>query len=563
VSAAVLGNQTLANFDTLIIGSGAGGGAVAAMLTKHGQNVLVLEAGANHFEGLDDPDMTKLVSRHSNDELKYKRRHFIVPDPLVEPRTFRTTEGDGKRKLVGDVNPLPKTVGGGGVHADLKTPRFMRQDFHLGTLANTFSGTSFADWPADYDVLEPFYTYVEYLIGVQGTKGPFDETRSKPYPMPPGPLDFASNILARGAMSMGLKPYPYPSGVNSIPYDGRPACIDCGFCSQYGCPIHAKGSPAVTTIRRALLSGRCQLWPETRVVKLHASNNTITGVEAITSDGSRMSFTATNYVLAASPIEDARLLFLSDPSGSGLGNSSGLVGRNLTFHLQTIALAIYKDRVHSNRGRATSQAVTDFRGVAGDMNHPLAGIIELGAGPDVIEEAIIYATQIGELGATLKQLMRQSPLRDHVAVLTMQAEDAPQATNRVDLDPDVKDLDGLPVARVTYKNHAFELGARDFYKPKLLDWLGASGAKYGFIAPIDQVPSSAHIMGTLRFGAASTNSVCRPDGRFWDIGNLYAADGSLFPTSSGFNPTLTIMTLATYVAAKMLFPDHPEMALSS
>jgi choline dehydrogenase-like flavoprotein len=68
-------------------------------------------------------------------------------------------------------------------------------------------------------------------------------------------------------------------------------------------------------------------------------------------------------------------------------------------------------------------------------------------------------------------------------------------------------------------------------------------------------------MGTLRFGAKPAASVCRPDGRFHDIGNLYGTGASLFPTSSGFNPTLSIATLATYVAASMLFPGMPERAL--
>jgi choline dehydrogenase-like flavoprotein len=563
VTAAIVGNKSLDRFDTLVIGSGSGGGAVAALLAKNGQKVLVLEAGANRFEGLDDPNIANLVTRHSNDEVKY-RRSFIHPDELVEPRTFRKAESDGKRKFVGNVNGLPKTVGGGAVHADLKTPRFMPDDFHFGTLIGSkYTDASFADWPADYDALEPFYGYVEKAIGVQGIAGmtPFEPQRATPYPMPPGALDYASLKLAEGARKVGLHPFPYPCAINSRSYDGRPPCVDCGFCSGYGCPTHAKGSPAVTTVRQALLTGRCQLWPETRVVKLVASNNEITGVEAITSDGSRMTFKADRYVVAASPIEDARLLLLSDPSG--LGNSSGLVGRNLMFHFQTIALAIFEERLHSHRGKATAQAVSDFRGVYNDPNRPLAGIIELGAGPLALEEALIYATQIGALGASLKKLVRQSPLRDRVAALTVQAEDAPQATNRIDLDPDVKDLDSLPVARITYQNHAFELSAREFYKPKLLDWLGASGAKWGFIAPADAIPASAHIMGTLRFGPDPRTSVCDPNGRFHDIGNLYAADGALFPTSSGFNPTLTIMTLATYVAAQMLFPGSPTRAIGA
>ena len=157
--------------------------------------------------------------------------------------------------------------------------------------------------------------------------------------------------------------------------------------------------------------------------------------------------------------------------------------------------------------------------------------------------------------------MRQSPGRDRAVVLVMQAEDAPQSTNRVDLDPAVRDLDGLAVARVTYKNHAFELSARDFYSPKLLDILGASGARWAAIAPQNSIPASAHVMGTLRFGSDAASSVCDADGRFHDVGNLYAADGALFPTSSGFNPTLTIMALATRVGGAIVSPGTPERAI--
>jgi choline dehydrogenase-like flavoprotein len=153
-------------------------------------------------------------------------------------------------------------------------------------------------------------------------------------------------------------------------------------------------------------------------------------------------------------------------------------------------------------------------------------------------------------------------MTERLAAMLMQAEDAPQADNRVDLDPAVRDVDGLPVARVTYANHKFELGARDFYAPKMMDVMMAAGAKYTFVAPADDVPSSAHVMGTQRFGADPKTSVCDPTGRFHDLGNLYAADGALFPTSSGFDPTLTICALAARVGGGILFPGAPERAVA-
>ena len=566
MSARVLGNTSLTRFDALIIGSGASGGAVAAMLTANGLDVLVLEAGANHFDGLDGPSAAAVVPRFSNDELKLAWRNFIDPHELAEPRTFRKSEADGDRTFVGSVSSLPKTVGGAAVHADVKTPRFLPDDFHLGTLLGEIAGASFADWPVDYDALEPFYGWAEQALGVQGdaSGNPFEPPRSTAYPMPPGLGMYGLLRVADGARALGYHPYPYPTAVNSIPYDGRPACVDCGMCSGYGCPSNAKGSPAVTTLRRALLTGHCQVRSETRAVRLlvSATGTEITGVETIGPDGENETFVADRYVLAASPIEDARLLMLSDPMRSGaIGNSSGLVGRNATFHFQTVALGIFDERVHGDRGRAVTHGIVDFRGVPNDPDRPLGGIVEFGSGVGPVEEAKRYAHELSQRGPRLLAMMRQSPVRDRVVALTMQAEDAPQPTNRVDLDPAVRDVDRLPVARLTYRSHAFELSARDYYSPKLLDILEMAGARYCAIVPADEIPATAHVMGTLRFGSDPATSVCDPTGRFHDIGNLWAADGSLFPTSSGFNPILTIVTLAARVGAEIVFPRAPERAL--
>lgn len=565
----IAGNTRLGRFDVIVIGSGAGGGAVACMLATHGQKVLVLEAGKNHFEHLDDPSQPP-ISRFSNDELKFAYRNFISPDPIAEPRTFRHNESEGERTFIGDVQSLPKTVGGGSVHADLKMPRFLPQDFHLGTdLAGQWPGTSFADWPVDYAMLERFYYWAEVVTGVQGDSSghPFEPPRSAPYPMTPGVPMYTALRGVAGALSLGLHPFAYPTAVNSRPYDGRPACVDCGFCSGYGCPSNAKGSSAVTTLRKALLSGNCQLVSETRATRLlmNGAKNAVTGVECLGPRGEKRVYTADRFVLAASPIEDARLLLMSDPGGPGVGNSSGQVGRNLTFHFQTNAVGVFDERLHGHRGRTVTHGFSDFRGRPNDPSTPLGGIVEISGSEFPVGEAAFYARVYAMLGgydgARFKALMRQSPLRDRIIALAMQAEDAPQATNRVDLDPAVVDLDGLPVARITYQNHAFELSARDHYAPKLIELLGASGAHYATVAPIDDISGSQHIMGTLRMGNDSATSVCDAAGRFHDVGNLYGGDGALFPTSSGFNPTLTLIALAARVGAGMVFPGSPETAL--
>jgi choline dehydrogenase-like flavoprotein len=115
--------------------------------------------------------------------------------------------------------------------------------------------------------------------------------------------------------------------------------------------------------------------------------------------------------------------------------------------------------------------------------------------------------------------------------------------------------------RVTYANHAFELGARDFYIPKMLAIAEAAGAQFGLVAPIDSPSQSRHILGTLRMGDDPATSVCDRLGKLHDVPNVWCADGGLFPTSSGFNPTLTIQALALWVAANIVSPSDPTAVL--
>jgi choline dehydrogenase-like flavoprotein len=136
--------------------------------------------------------------------------------------------------------------------------------------------------------------------------------------------------------------------------------------------------------------------------------------------------------------------------------------------------------------------------------------------------------------------------------LIMQAEDAPQLTNRVDLDPNIRDVFGQPAARVTYSPHAFEKAARIFYVPHMRSVVLNAGATQAFVAPCETAlgdsPTSRHIMGTLRMGNDPATSVVDANGRFHDVDNLYACDGGVFPTSSGYNPTLTIFAVAAKIA---------------
>ncbi len=231
------------------------------------------------------------------------------------------------------------------------------------------------------------------------------------------------------------------------------------------------------------------------------------------------------------------------------------------FHHQTIALGIFREDLHGERGRDVTTGISDFRGVPGDPERPLGGIVEFGASSRRLTEVSNAMLTMGLRGAALKSWMRSSPLGAHLAALTMQGEDAPQLGNRVDLDPDVVDINGMRAARITYRPHAFELEGRRIYSPKLMAILEASGAQFGFVAPPDRPSASKHIMGTLRMGRDPRSSVTDAFGRFHDLENLYATDGSVLPSSSGYNPTLTIQALALRAAGAMVAPQRPLSAI--
>jgi choline dehydrogenase-like flavoprotein len=132
-------------------------------------------------------------------------------------------------------------------------------------------------------------------------------------------------------------------------------------------------------------------------------------------------------------------------------------------------------------------------------------------------------------------------------------EDLPQAENRIDLDPEVRDFHGFPAARITYSPHAHERAAAVLLGARLEAFhLAAPGATGAAIIPyplLNQGPqATAHLAGTARMGTSAEETVCAPSGRMHELDNVYVADASTFPTFPGFNPTLTIMANARRIA---------------
>ncbi len=140
--------------------------------------------------------------------------------------------------------PMPWLVGGSSTHYTANFWRFHEIDFNERSVLGAIPGTGFADWPITYQDLEPYYTKVEWEVGVSGlaNASPFDPPRSKPYPMPPLPVKSSGVLLERGARKLGLHPFPAPMAIASVAYRGRGPCVHCGFCMGFGCEARAKSS---------------------------------------------------------------------------------------------------------------------------------------------------------------------------------------------------------------------------------------------------------------------------------------------------------------------------------
>src|ERR1700741_5261659 len=236
--------------DFVIIGSGAAGGILAKELSTNGFRVVVLEQG---------PYLTEADFNHNEIEILAQDR--LTNKPKLQPTSFRKTPNEKakpQRALV-----YGRCVGGTSVHFTANFWRFHEIDFVERSKIGPVPGADLRDWPITYADLEPYYTKVEWEIGVSGLAGasPFDPPRSKPYPMPPLPVKSSGVLFERGARKLGLHPQPSPMAILSKPFNGRNNCQHCGYCIGFGCEFGAKSSSLATAIRMAEKTGRCEIRP--------------------------------------------------------------------------------------------------------------------------------------------------------------------------------------------------------------------------------------------------------------------------------------------------------------
>jgi choline dehydrogenase-like flavoprotein len=529
--------------DFVIVGSGAAGGVLAKELAANGFDVVVLEQGP-----------WRQPADFHHDELGVWLLGGLTGSPRDFPQTFRQSP---EETATAQPTPGPllyaRGVGGSSVHFTANYWRFHPVDFRERARWGTIAGTRFDDWPITYEELEPYYTKVDWEVGVSGAPGPFDPPRSRPYPVPPLPVKSSGVLLSRGARKLGLHPQPAPMAILSEVHDGRLPCHHCGFCMGYGCEFGAKSSTLVSMIPKALATGRCELRPDATVHRvLTDARGRATGVLYWDEKGREQKQAARAVVLAANGAETARLLLMSTSRTfpDGLANSSGMVGRCLMWNGNVSAWGTFPEPLNEYKSVEVTRIVHDFYDADPKRGFYGGGGFDgrFSFGP-ILYAALTLPPDLPRWGAGFKQYLHDSYTR--TMEVACHSTSLPVETNAISLDPSLKDKWGRPALRVTYRDHDDDLKMMKFLQDRALEVLQAAGATRAWAYPVVPQNLGAHLLGTCRMGTDPAASVVNADHRAHDVPNLFICDGSSFVTSGRGQPTMTIQALAFRAADRI------------
>ncbi len=512
------------NVDAVVVGSGAAGSLMAAKLAEAGKKVLILESGP--ARGVDKLVSSQIWSRR----LKW----------------------DGPAVQSGGADPLSigfgagRGTGGASMHHYACWFRLHEEDFEL----NTRFGKGL-DWPLSYADLQASYDAVQSEVGISG-----DAAAEKwrppgaPYPMPALPVFQQGKLIARGFDALDMHTAPLPLAINSVVRDGRPACINDGWCDA-GCPTGALANALSTWLKRALAAG-ATLQHDAHVLRVLTSPDGVraTGVEYVQPDGTRVVVTAGVVVLAAYVFEIPRILLNSRPGG--LANGSDCVGRYLMAHSTLSVFGLFNEPTENHLGRTGGQLVCQDRYAKDPARGYVASSQWLIGNALKPNDLLGIANARGDLfGDPLHAFIKDAA--HHLAVMTFVGEGLPVAENRLVLSAR-KDRHGLPLAEVSHSFAPDSIACWDSGVVEGRKVFEAAGAREVWTSRRAQM----HTLGGAIMGASARTSVTNSYGQCHEVPNLFIAGSSLFPTAGGVNPTFTLSALA-HRSAQYLVRDWAKI----
>jgi choline dehydrogenase-like flavoprotein len=540
-------------FDVCIIGSGAGGGTAAKVLTEGGLSVVMLEAGpAVHPETDYKEHVWPYELPHRGVGVGAKSR-LQINDEYMAPNGFWEIEGE------------PYTTAPGSSFRWFRSRIEGGRTNHWGRIALRFGPADFRarstdgmgdDWPITYDDIAPYYDKAESYIGVFGTKENVPNAPDGVF-LPPPHARCTETIVKKACDRLNITCIPSRMAILTKPHNGRPACHYCAQCGR-GCMTASNFSSSQVMIPPARATGRFTLISNAMareiVVGKDGKAEAVSYVDKTTRTEQRVRARA--VVVAGSACESARLLLNSRSSlfPDGLANSSGVVGRYLTdsvgSQLGGYFPQLEKMPAHNHDGAGGMHMYMPWW-LFGKKNDFVRGYhIEFGGGRGMPGAGHFDGTceKHEGYGVSLKQQCRAA--YGTTIGFNGRGEMLPNPNSYCEIDKDVVDQWGIPVLRFHWQWGENERKMAAHMQQTFRGIIEEAGGTVlgGEVADpsarISEGGEIIHELGVVRMGNDPKTSALNAHCQAHDVKNVFVADAAPFVTNPDKNPTLTIIALS-------------------